>query len=68
MDKTIWLRILEPDVIVFVVAIVVAVVAIISATVVKITKMCIRHRERISMIEHGIHPDYAAEDQANSEP
>ncbi len=44
-------------------AMIVAIVA--SATVVTIitvTKMRIRHRERMAMIEHGMHPDYEVEE------
>ncbi|MGD0516527.1 MAG: hypothetical protein ABSA26_03245 [Thermoguttaceae bacterium] len=54
MDKTFWLRLLQPDVVVFLVPI----VAIISVAIVKIVKMVHAHNERITMIQHGMHPDY----------
>ncbi len=34
------------------------IVAIIGGCVTAIVKMLITHRERVKMIEHGIHPDY----------
>ena len=33
----------------------------IVATVVPVTRMLIRHRERMAMIERGMHPDYPPE-------
>ncbi len=50
-------RILEPDIMPFVVAI----VAIIGGISTGIVKMLIKHHERITMIQHGIHPDYPPE-------
>ncbi|MGD0382888.1 MAG: hypothetical protein ABSA77_05140 [Thermoguttaceae bacterium] len=58
MDKTFWLRMLQPDIMVFLVPIVIVSVVVISKTCVKITKMLIAHNERIALIQHGIHPDY----------
>lgn len=58
MDKTVWLRMLQPDIVVFLVPIVIVSVVVISKTCVKITKMLIAHNERIALIQHGIHPDY----------
>ena len=34
------------------------IVAIIGGCITAIVKMLITHRERVKMIEHGIHPDY----------
>lgn len=47
-------RILNPAILPFVVAI----VAIVVGGAVSIVKQIIRHRERIAMIDMGIHPDY----------
>jgi hypothetical protein len=58
MDKTVWLRMLQPDIVVFLVPIVIVSVVVISRTCVKITQMLIAHHERIALIQHGIHPDY----------
>jgi hypothetical protein len=49
-----WQRVLEPDVLVFLIPITV----ILVGGIVAVTKLWIRHRERLAMIEHGIHPDY----------
>jgi hypothetical protein len=46
-------RILRPDVLPFLVPI----VAILVGGVIVVTKLIIRHRERIAMIEQGMHPD-----------
>jgi hypothetical protein len=53
----IWTRILEPDVMPFMVG----TVAIVSGAIIAIVKMVIKHHERITMIQHGIHPDYPPE-------
>jgi hypothetical protein len=39
------------------------IVAIITGTIVSVTGMIIRHRERIAMIERGIRPPDAANDE-----
>ena len=49
---------LRPEISVFVVA----VVAIVVCGVVQITKTVLRHRERIVMIQNGMHPDAHAEE------
>jgi hypothetical protein len=54
-----WQRFLDPDVIVFLVPI----VAIIGGVIIAVVKMLIKHRERVIMIEHGIHPDYPPDDE-----
>ena len=56
-------RILEPEIIVFVVAI----VAILVWGAIVVLKMVIAHRERMAMIERGLHPDYPPDDE-DSEP
>jgi hypothetical protein len=52
-----WRRLLDPDVVVFLIPI----VAIIAGATIKIVKMVHAHNERITMIQHGIHPDYPPE-------
>ena len=48
-----WDRILQPQILVFLVPI----VAILVGGAVKITKLIISHRERVAMIEQGMNPD-----------
>ena len=38
------------------------IVAIICGSVTALAKMCFQHRERIALIEQGLHPDYPPED------
>ena len=52
-----WSKILDEDVIVFLVPI----VAIIMGGIVAITVLWHRHRERLAMIERGMHPDQPPE-------
>jgi hypothetical protein len=61
MNESVWLRILRPEVAVFVIPIVAIVVGIIASTTVKIVKLVHAHNERIEMIRQGIHPDYPPE-------
>jgi hypothetical protein len=53
----VWDRILQPNIMPFVVAI----VAIAGGISIKIVNILIKHHERIAMIQHGIHPDYPPE-------
>jgi len=48
-----WERLLDPDNLVMLVPI----TAILVGGAIAITRLVIRHRERIAMIEHGMHPD-----------
>ena len=48
-----WEKLLSPVVLPFLLG----GIAIVGGISVKITKMLIRHRERLAMIERGIHPD-----------
>ena len=48
-----WQQFLKPDVIVFAIPI----SAILVGGVIAIVKMVISHRERMALIEQGIHPD-----------
>lgn len=57
-------RLLEPDVL----ALAIPIVAIVVLAATKIIKSLIVHRERMAMIEHGIHPDYPPEDDAENHP
>lgn len=52
-----WFRLLQPECLVPLIPI----VAIIAGATIKIVKMLIVHHERITMIQHGIHPDYPPE-------
>lgn len=53
-----WSRLLEPEIFVFLVPI----AAIVVGGAIAIAKLVIHHRERLAMIEHGIHPDHPPED------
>jgi len=54
-----WLKLfLEPETMIFLIPI----VAILVGGIIAIAKLLIHHRERMTMIEHGIHPDYRPED------
>jgi hypothetical protein len=57
MDSLFWRRLLDPDVVVFLIPI----VAIIAGATIKIVKMIHAHNERIAMIQQGMHPDYPPE-------
>ncbi len=67
-DMSVLDRILKPNVLPFMVAI----VAIIVGGVVAVTRLLIRHRERIAMIEQGMHPENpdagAGDDEKPSDP
>ncbi len=54
---------LKPDTL----ALMIPVVAILVGGIIAIMKILIHHRERMTMIEHGIHPDYHPEDQPENE-
>ena len=53
MEMRLMEKLLQPDTMVFLVAI----VAILVCGLLAVTKLVIRHRERIAMIEQGMHPD-----------
>ena len=55
-----WLQDLDPSV----VASFIPVVAILGGFAYAITKAVIRHRERLAMIERGMHPDAPPESKA----
>ena len=53
-----WLSyVARPETLVFIIPI----VAIVMVGIVTVTKLLIRHRERMAMIERGMHPDQAQE-------
>jgi hypothetical protein len=54
----------HPDTLVFAVPI----VAILAAGIVGIAKLVMRHRERMAMIERGMHPDHRQEPGAPRDP
>jgi hypothetical protein len=58
MDSLFWRKLLDPEVVVFLIPI----VAIIAGATIKIVKMVHAHNERIAMIQQGMHPDYPPED------
>jgi hypothetical protein len=59
MPDSFWSRLFEnPETI----GIMVPIVAIVAFAIVVILKLLIRHRERMAMIERGMHPDYPPED------
>jgi hypothetical protein len=53
----IWMSFLKPEVMVFLLPI----VAVLVGGVLGITKLTMRHRERLAMIERGMHPDSTQE-------
>ena len=57
-----WQQLFSPEVIVFAIPI----VAIIVGGVIAIVKIVIAHRERMAMIERGIHPDHPPDDEDES--
>ena len=55
-----WFRLLQPDNL----ALLIPIVAIIMGVIYAITMAVIHHRERMAMIERGIHPDSRQPNQA----
>ena len=51
--SNIWERLLQPDILFFLIP----VMAILVWGAIAITRMIILHRERLALIEHGFHPD-----------
>jgi hypothetical protein len=66
MPEPFWNRFFDsPEIL----GIMLPIVAVIAAAIVIIIKLLIRHRERMTMIERGMHPDYPVEDaQDNTQP
>ena len=59
-----WLQLFfRPETLVFLIPI----VAILTGGIIAIMKILIHHRERMTMIEHGIHPDYQPEESLEDE-
>lgn len=59
-----WLQVLtQPDVVVFAIPI----IAILVGGILGITYLVMSHRERMTMIQHGIHPDYPPEEEEDPE-
>ena len=58
MPNDIWSRLLSEDIL----PILIPIVAIIAGATVVIVKKVFTHRERMAMIERGIHPDYPPDD------
>jgi len=54
-----WNSLLEPEVLVFLIPI----AAIVVGGIVSIVGSVIKHRERMSMIEQGIHPDHLPDEE-----
>ena len=63
MDQNYLRLFFEPETLVFLIPI----VAILTGGIIAIVKILIRHRERMTMIEHGIHPDYRPEELSEDE-
>jgi len=59
-----WSLLNHPDTLVFAVPI----VAILVLGIIVITKLLIRHRERMAMIERGMHPDHPEEQSDPQNP
>lgn len=58
-----WHRILRPEILVFAIPI----VAIMTVGIVKIASLLIKHRERMALIEQGLHPDDLPKDDAEQQ-
>ena len=59
-----WLKVLtEPEIMVFAIPI----IAILVGGILGITYLVMSHRERMAMIQHGIHPDYPPEEEEEEE-
>lgn len=59
-----WVKLLsEPETLVFLIPM----LAILVGGIIAIVKILIRHRERMTLIEHGIHPDYPPEESPEDE-
>ena len=54
-----WSRLLRPNVMVFLIPI----AAIVVGGIVALAKMLIVHRERMALIEQGLHPDHPPEEE-----
>jgi hypothetical protein len=63
-QDTQWPRFLNGDTLVLAVPI----VAILVAGIVGIAKLLVRHRERMAMIERGMHPDHRGEQSDRQAP
>jgi hypothetical protein len=59
MESPIWSRLLSEDIL----PLLIPIVGIISITIAVIVKKAFAHRERMAMIERGIHPDYPTENE-----
>jgi hypothetical protein len=59
MENTIWSRLLSEDVL----PLLIPIMGIVSITIAVIVKKVFAHRERMAMIERGIHPDYPPENE-----
>jgi hypothetical protein len=56
-------RLLQPDIL----AVCIPIVAIVGGFTVAITKMVIHHRERMALIDRGVHPDSLQDQPGASE-
>ena len=64
MDAPFWQQLIDkPDLLATFMFFLVPIVAIISGVTFVIVKKVFAHRERMAMIERGIHPDYPPEDE-----
>ncbi|MGA2062390.1 MAG: hypothetical protein ABSG67_18055 [Thermoguttaceae bacterium] len=59
MENPIWSRLLSEDIL----PLLIPIVGIVSITIAVIVKKAFAHRERMAMIERGIHPDYPPENE-----
>jgi hypothetical protein len=64
-----WFRALtNPGTLVLILVFAIPILAILCGGAVAIVKVLIRHRERMSMIEQGLHPDFPPGEAAESGP
>ena len=62
MNQT-WARVLtDPATLSIFMVFAIPIVAIVCGSIKAIVKMIINHRERMGLIQHGIHPDYPPEE------
>jgi hypothetical protein len=65
VQEAFWMRLLEkPEI----VGILIPIIAVIAVSTLGVIKLWMRHRERMAMIERGIHPDYPPEDETTPGP
>ncbi|HEY4759120.1 MAG TPA: hypothetical protein VIH42_00930 [Thermoguttaceae bacterium] len=63
MDASIWQRLLSEDIL----GVLIPIIAILAVAIVIIIKKIFEHRERMAMIERGMHPDFPVEEEGTDQ-